>query len=239
MSNPKQRVLSSYYLIKIKDVYRKETICAGITTSASHGWLIYPLTNIVKKWVRDPSKNHGIQIFIKSIYGDNNKVKFATKQTIRREPILIVRSKNKNEVTLSSLPDLQLNETLLKSFIDKTTRRRERREVGGYNRGSCHVEPLRVPLHEVGWDENIAQPDYFTINQCKGTCWYDTAKIYERKTNHAIIQSMYAALTGGQKASFPCCAPAKYDEGTALIVSTTTIKLIILEKLTVTKCECM
>ena len=238
MSNPKQRSLSSYFLIIVADIISKKTICAGITASTSHGWHVFPLTNVVKTWIFDNSKNKGIHISIRSLYGNNDKVKFATKQTIRREPILVIHTKNHDEITLTSIPDFHFNKTLLMSSLNKqskTSKTRRRRAVND----PCHLEPLEVPIQEIGWNINIMKPQVFTINHCKGRCWHDSSKVYQQQTNHAIIQALYAAVTQEEKTSYPCCAPAEFQPGSALIISSRNVKLLILEKLTVTSCECM
>ena len=154
-----------------------------------------------------------------------------------------MQTKNDDDITLASIPDLQVNETLLTSVMKKKHeiegRSRKRRTVLQRRDEPCHLEPLHVPIQEVGWDVNIAKPEVFIINQCEGRCWHDSSKAYHKQTNHAIIQALYAAVTQGQKASYPCCAPAGFQNGSALIISSSNIKLLILEKLTVTSCECM
>lgn len=246
--NRKRTPLTSFVQIDVKDKNTNKIISSRILTSSGSGWQVFPVTNIVSAWISKEHLNKGVQLSVRPLYGANEEIKFATKKTVRREPILVVYTKDSDDLVLATLSNLKQNAAAF--FVTKTNAKPSAEESNLPRRvrrrarfDPCRVEELSVPLVQIGWHKSFAAPRKFRINQCKGTCGYDASKAYHKQTNHAIIQALYATITGGRKTSYPCCAPSKFAPGNALIVdrmpSGEVVKVVSLEKLTVVQCQCL
>lgn len=243
---------SAYIQINIVDRYSSKVVSSKIMGTMVHGWITFPVTDITRKWIASPKTNQGITVTVQTIFGDaGNKVVFASKTQIRREPILVVFSKGKNTglETILDLPDINKK---------NKERHRERRNVimdarKNNNKAKsknlkempdekCQLRPLKVPVSVISSKVQILGPNVLEINQCVGSCIPNVHKdLTEGATSHAIIQAFYAAT--GNDVKYPCCSPATFEPIITLqrviIGDQTSMKIALLQKAIATSCSCL
>lgn len=78
-------------------------ISSRILSVAVHGWITFPVTKTIRRWVRKRKINKGIRISVKSLYGAEKNVKISTKNHFRREPMLVVFTKRIKGSSLAAL----------------------------------------------------------------------------------------------------------------------------------------
>ncbi|XP_065664915.1 protein DVR-1 homolog [Hydra vulgaris] len=238
--NASRKLLRSVLQVNIVNLFSNKTVSANIISSNSYGWQIYPLTEVVQNWIYNKNQNKGLTISIQKLYGTNTFVNFNSE---KHKPFLVTFTKEKRELSLTSLlkKNIKIWEPREKSaiIVSQTTivaKRRRRREINYNYKNICGVQQLIVPLKKVGWNNLFLFPDHFIINQCKGQC-------YIKKTAHSILQTLYADVLKNHEVKHPCCAPSKLSPGTALIYDRSSgknvFKLVRLQNLTVTECECL
>jgi len=230
--------------LDIIDIATNRVVCSRMARDRNSGWQVFPLTEVVRQW-RNNKFNKGIRIQVNSYTSENNVVPFSTSKRLDQEPILVVYTREDPKELMDLLagqgsltPSHLFNRNDTSAAADHTPHRRVRRRVRK-NR-TCRVDHLSVPLHQIGW-LNFIHPKKFVINQCKGRCGHHSSKAYSGQTNHALLQALMAAVTETKMAAYPCCAPTKFESGTALLVENhnQNIKVIKFEKLRVIKCACL
>uniref|UniRef100_A0A7M5VFS2 TGF-beta family profile domain-containing protein n=2 Tax=Clytia hemisphaerica TaxID=252671 RepID=A0A7M5VFS2_9CNID len=258
--NGQGRPRSAMIQIDIINMHNERVISSRIVSVHVHGWLRFPVTKIVKRWVRKRKNNKGLQVRIRNIGDDKNNVKFGTKNTLRREPMLVVFTKRVKGSSLAALLNgnglniLQNNEkkkrvkrTIVTMNDDKPNNHIEHHHKDGHL--ECQLKPLRINTRNMGFGENIINPTEININQCVGSC---PARIKEdflnnRHTSHAIFQAIVAdssrpGATHDQPA-LPCCSPSEFKDEVMIISgrkgSQELIQLVKFEKLIATKCACL
>lgn len=126
---PSQKTpLTSLVQVDVINNRNGRVISSRILNSAVHGWIIFPVTKIVRRWVRKRKNNKGIRISIKSLYGAEKNVKFSTKKNFRREPMLIVFTKRIKGSNLAALlKDSSDNNNRLDTSSSTTSNNKNRR----------------------------------------------------------------------------------------------------------------
>ena len=239
-------------------MHNERVISSRIVSVHVHGWLRFPVTKIVKRWVRKRKNNKGLQVRIRNIGDDKDSVKFGTKNTLRREPMLVVFTKRVKGSSLAAL----LNGNGLNILQNNEKKKRAKRSIVTMNdekpynhidhhkdrNFECQLKPLRINTGNMGFGENIINPTEININQCVGSC---PAKIKEdfnrHHTTHAIFQAIVADSsrpdTSHDQPARPCCSPSEFEDKVMIISgrkgSQELIQLVKFEKLIATKCACL
>lgn len=243
-----------YIQVSIKDSFTNQIAASSFINCKATGWQTFPITNLIKKYVTYKQVNRGFFLSTKLIYGAEEKIEFSTNTDKNNKVLLIVYTKDEDDITLASLTNTtvlensQLKKNTNKSKINVESNifnifnKRKRRDIqhdNFVNRQPCQLKALNVPTKKIGWNHKIIEPGIFKINQCVGTCLHDPSKANKKQTNHAILQALYTAVTDGQYSSYPCCAPVSFENDRALMREGETIKVVVLTKLRVTSCACL
>lgn len=262
--DPTQRSRNAYLQIDIINGRNNRVISSRLLSSTAHGWITFPLTKIVSRWVRKPHKNNGIRINVKRLYKAKvgkqleETLQFGTKNSFRREPMLVVFSKRTKGSNLASL----LNEGELTAMKEKLTRKERMRraiavdetftnltdEPGKRNTRKdvvCHLRSLNVSVARFGFKMKLIYPSVFSVNQCVGTCKFKQLHDGKFQTNHALFQAYRAAEEGLGKRTEnhvepPCCAPSEYESQLVFFRNLNReVTILHLEKVKATKCQCL
>lgn len=256
LANVHRRAQNAYVQINIINRYNGQVVSSKLMGTKAHGWMTFPLTDIVRTWISNPEFNQGIRIAIKTIYGDGkDSVDFATRNHVRREPILVIFTKRQNE-GLESIIELGDAEAKLKKKVDSAEhllkRRRKRNTELTMDDNSrsiedttptCRLKRLDVPVDVIAAKVQIIIPKVLKINQCVGTCETSNLNTNENEivTNHAYIQGLYAI--GNKDVKLPCCAPSSFDPQTTLqrefVNDLEILKVSVLQNMIATSCSCL
>ena len=247
------------------DVIKKRNdrvISSRIISVAVHGWITFPLTKTVRRWVRKRKNNKGIRIRIKSLYGTEKSVVFSTKNRFRREPMLVVFTKRIKGSSLAALLEgSSINDNRLEVQNNEKKRRHKRHLLsedseltqinslekqkvkGNEQKEDCQLKPLVVNTDQFELINRFFSPQYIDIKQCDGSCHYKKEPSYGQ-TNHGIFQSMASIVQDDKsRPDAPCCAPSAFEDKLMIAAlrkgSTSIIKVVTLDKLIATKCACL
>ena len=238
--NSKHRDLTRVLQMDVINLSNNKTVSSKIISSKSYGWQVFPLTEIVQNWIDNRTHNKGLKISIRTLYGANTLLDFEADKSLQHRSILVTYTKEKKELSLSSL--LKQFGPHPNSIKTNNLAKRIRRTVND-NIKKCGVEPLVVPLELIDWHKLFRYPTQFTINQCKGQCYHKNDEDYLGQTSHSILQALFAGVVQDDNVNYPCCAPTKFLPGPAILIDHSSgiqvIKVVRLENLTVTECECL
>ena len=207
--------------------------------SSKKGWLSFPITNLVKQWLKKGVLNQELYVQLHSLYGEK-MMHFAGTDEINYEPFLVIYSSSNEELTIASLINLEKISSI--SSNTKTTKnikeRNKRNVITKSYESPCELKPLKVYADHIGL-KNFLAPSYLEINQCVGSCKNPGSKSSTKQTNHALLQALYTKVTDSEYSSYPCCAPASFNKQEVLIRHPDgSVKLMKLPKAIVTSCAC-
>lgn len=231
------------YRVDVIDNASNKPVVSQMISSRKEGWQVFQISDVVHSWIIESRRNKGLQVFVRSDDSANGSSPFSHHLQFDYEPILVLYLNDKTHQDFNLLSGLPINTTAVKASMQKGHKRVRRR---ARKHRPCRVEDLQVPLNQIGWYKNIIAPVNFDINQCKGHCGHHASKSYLGQTNHALLQALLAAVT--ERVSYPCCSPTKFEHGTALMIdekldrngdTRQKIKIVQLNKMKVTKCECL
>lgn len=224
--------------MNIKNGKDGQTVSTEIISSKK-GWLSFPITNLVKQWLKKGVLNQELYVQLHSLYGEK-MMHFAGTDEINYEPFLVIYSSSNEELTIASLINLEKISSI--SSNTKTTKnikkRSKRNVITKSYESPCELKPLKVYADHIGL-KNVLAPSYLEINQCVGSCKNPGSKSSTKQTNHALLQALYTKVTDSEYSSYPCCAPASFNKQEVLIRHPDgSVKLMKLPKAIVTSCAC-
>ena len=263
--DPTQRSRYAFLQIDVIKSQNNRVISSRILSTRAHGWITFPLTKTVSRWVRKPHKNYGIRIQIKQFYNkagggqqpQEAALQFGTKNSFRREPMLVVFSKRIKGSNLDSLfNEKELVAAKKKLAVKKRHARASPKtiinltdELSKRNNRTdaiCHLRPLNVSVMYFGFDMKLIYPSVFIVNQCVGTCKFK--QLHKAQTNHALFQAYRAAESyreEGEELSEnhvdpPCCAPSAYESQLVIFKNAKSqVTILNLENMKATQCKCL
>lgn len=263
---PSQKTpLASLVQIDVINNRNDRIISSRILNVAVHGWITFPVTKTIRRWVRKRKNNKGIRISVKSLYGGEKQVKFATKNHFRREPMLVVFTKRIKGSSLSAF--LEESTDTSSTINNEKKKRRQKRHLSSLpnnndnnemthinslsrkkdgKKEDCQLKDLVINTDQFGFKSRFLSPHFINIHQCVGSCSYKKEPLYEQ-TNHGIFQAMASVSHDGKMSKSvpdePCCAPSEFKDQMMIAAvikgNTNIIKFITLDKLIATKCACL
>ncbi|XP_076461294.1 growth/differentiation factor 8-like [Babylonia areolata] len=173
------------------------------------GWKKVEMTNVVRRWVKHPSSNFGLQIL--AMNGDENLavVPPTSAEYNGYEPMLDIK------VTKNAKRRYRRSDSLTCS--ENTTEHR------------CCRYPLTVSFAEFGWDWVIA-PTHVKADYCSGEC----RMTLQNKTPYSWITSQMPDGGGGS-----CCTPSKMSALPLLYFDQSSdVVFQMLQNMRVERCGC-
>ena len=157
-----------------------------VVSSEGSAKVVLDVEPAVRRWLADPSTNHGVVIEIA-----------AQNASVAANHVRLRRSAADDETWPSQQP-------ILLAFIEDPPRKKRspRRKHG---RRLCRRHSMYVDFAAVGWDDWIVAPSGYEAYFCQGDCMYPIAD-HLNATNHAIIQTLQNSAEP-RAVPRPCCVP--------------------------------
>lgn len=171
----------------------------------------------VKRWLREPKRNHGLLVHISAL-DDRNSVSIddAMIKVPSHQHIRLRRSIDDSPESWSQAQPLLFTYTDDGRYKQRSIRdaNRPRRAPGGRrghrrkdSRDICQRRPLYVDFSDVGWNDWIVAPPGYEAFYCHGECNFPIAD-HLNTTNHAIVQTLVHSISPSL-APKACCVPTQ------------------------------
>lgn len=169
----------------------------------------------VKRWLREPKRNHGLLVHISAL-DDSNSVNIDDSFNVpSHQHIRLRRSIDDSSESWSQAQPLLFTYTddgRYKARSIRDTNRSKRAQVRrGHrrkdNREICQRRPLYVDFSDVGWNDWIVAPPGYEAFYCHGECNFPIAD-HLNTTNHAIVQTLVHSISPSL-APKACCVPTQ------------------------------
>ncbi|XP_065673419.1 bone morphogenetic protein 7-like isoform X1 [Hydra vulgaris] len=243
----KHRFQTGVLQVIVINIFNNKTVSSKKMSFYGYGWQVFPVTRVVQDWIDNRTHNRGLNILVQKLNGSSERFDLNFNNFYQHDSALITFTKEKKELSLLSLlkkNDLQpiSGKNKISNNINDVVNRVRRSEEGRESK-LCGVEPLVVPLELIDWHNLFIMPKSFSINQCKGQCFHKNDEDYLGQTSHSILQALYADVLQDDNVNYPCCAPTKFLPASAILNDRSSnrevYKLVQLENLQVTECECL
>jgi bone morphogenetic protein 2/4 len=179
----------------------------------------------VKRWLREPKRNHGVLVHISSL-DNNNSIDIDDSITVpSHQHIRLRRSIDDSPENWAQAQPLLFTYTDDGRYKQRSIRdaNRSRRAPGGRRGGRrknnhdiCQRRPLYVDFSDVGWDSWIVAPPGYEAFYCHGECNFPIAD-HLNTTNHAIVQTLVHSISPSL-APKACCVPTQLSSISMLYV---------------------
>ena len=177
------------------------------------GWQAFDVTTAGLEWAKEPSKNFGIELSVRTMAGvevnpfDIGFVGFHGPQ--EKRPFLV--SFYRGDTFRRFFPNHPFSP-------HSPRRRRSARSLGPQlanvgsssksgNHKSCSRRMLYVSFQRLGWQDWIIAPEGYSAFFCHGECSFPLSA-HMNATNHAIVQTLVHLMTPSVVPQ-PCCSPTK------------------------------
>ncbi|CRL01208.1 CLUMA_CG014378, isoform A [Clunio marinus] len=170
----------------------------------------------VKRWLREPKRNHGLLVHISAL-DDSNSVNIDDSFNVpSHQHIRLRRSIDESPESWAQAQPLLFTYTDDGRYKQRSIRdaNRSRRAPGGRrghrrkdNREICQRRPLYVDFSDVGWNDWIVAPPGYEAFYCHGECNFPIAD-HLNTTNHAIVQTLVHSISPSL-APKACCVPTQ------------------------------
>lgn len=170
----------------------------------------------VKRWLREPKRNHGILVHISAL-NDSNSINVDDSVNVpSHQHIRLRRSIEDSPESWSQAQPLLFTYTDDGRYKQRSVRdaNRPRRAPGGRkghrrkdSRDICQRRPLYVDFSDVGWNDWIVAPPGYEAFYCHGECNFPIAD-HLNTTNHAIVQTLVHSISPSL-APKACCVPTQ------------------------------
>ncbi|KAJ7308179.1 hypothetical protein JRQ81_008696 [Phrynocephalus forsythii] len=208
----------------------KKLLSARLLTTHVHGWEVFTITQAVREWTAEESRNQGLLVTVQGLGGtptDEPPVQFASGRDHHesKKPILVLFTDDGRRAAALPTnpfvggPGASAAPALLPAPFagPKSNRMRASRSAGGSSPSSsasegpqpprpCQRYPLSVDFEEIGWSGWIISPRTYNAYHCRGACPFPLGENM-RPTNHATVLSIINALKLSREVAEPCCVP--------------------------------
>ncbi|NXG94822.1 BMP2B protein, partial [Stercorarius parasiticus] len=197
----------------------KKLLAARLVSLQGSGWEVFAITQAVRDWMEDESRNQGLLVTVQGLGGsplDPPPLQFASggDHHESKKPMLVLFTDDGRRgasLPMDGFPGgsyLQPQAPVLpaKLAVPRLTGLRSTRSLDRLQ--PCQRHPLSVDFEEIGWSGWIISPRGYNAYHCKGSCPFPLGENM-RPTNHATVQSIINALKLSEGVSSPCCVPDK------------------------------
>ena len=215
MKQVKKAIITlSFFAMKVrqpgKDLQRLGVL---VVRHWEKGWQAFDVTTAGLEWAKEPSKNFGIELSVRTMAGvevnpfDIGFVGFHGPQ--EKRPFLV--SFYRGDTYRRFFPNHPFSP-------HSPRRRRSPRSLGPQlanvgtssksgNHKSCSRRMLYVSFQRLGWQDWIIAPEGYSAFYCHGECSFPLSA-HMNATNHAIVQTLVHLMTPSVVPQ-PCCSPTK------------------------------
>ena len=215
MKQVKKAIITlSFFAMKVrqpgKDLQRLGVL---VVRHWEKGWQAFDVTTAGLEWAKEPSKNFGIELSVRTMAGvevnpfDIGFVGFHGPQ--EKRPFLV--SFYRGDTYRRFFPNHPFSP-------HSPRRRRSARSLGPQlanvgsssksgNHKSCSRRMLYVSFQRLGWQDWIIAPEGYSAFYCHGECSFPLSA-HMNATNHAIVQTLVHLMTPSVVPQ-PCCSPTK------------------------------
>lgn len=180
------------------------------------GTISLNVMSAVKRWLREPKRNHGILVHISAL-DDSNSINIDDSINVpSHQHIRLRRSIDESPDSWAQAQPLLFTYTDDGRYKQRSIRdaNRSRRAPGGRrghrrkdSRDICQRRPLYVDFSDVGWNDWIVAPPGYEAFYCHGECTFPIAD-HLNTTNHAIVQTLVHSISPSL-APKACCVPTQ------------------------------
>jgi bone morphogenetic protein 2/4 len=209
------------------------------------GTISFNVMSAVKRWLREPKRNHGVLVHISAL-DDINSINIDDNIIVpSHEHIRLKRSIDDNPDNWAQAQPLLFTYTDDGRYKQRSIRdtNRSRRAPGRRNhrrktnRDICQRKPLYVDFSDVGWNDWIVAPPGYEAFYCQGECNFPIPD-HLNTTNHAIVQTLVHSISPSL-APKACCVPTQLSSISMLYVDELSkVVLKNYQDMTVVGCGC-
>lgn len=177
------------------------------------GWQAFDVTTAGLEWAKEPSKNFGIELSVRTVAGvevnpfDIGFVGFHGPQ--EKRPFLV--SFYRGDTYRRFFPNHPFSPHSSRRRRSARSLRPQLANVGtsskSGNHKSCSRRMLYVSFQRLGWQDWIIAPEGYSAFFCHGECSFPLGA-HMNATNHAIVQTLVHLMTPSVVPQ-PCCSPTK------------------------------
>eukprot|EP00794_Sanderia_malayensis_P020187 gene20187-22162_t len=190
---------------------RRSLVESRSIDTSSPGWEVFNVTSVVEEWIRDPSMQHKLSIFLT---GDTAKESteilhlnrlFQNTSLVeweKKRPVLIIQTNdgNKRHRRAVRTPSKQ------RSSNRHSSKHRARKLHEKAKLEMCRRRNFYLDFQRIGWSTQIISPVGFDMYYCKGSCPKPLGA-HMNTTNHAVIQNQVNSFDPTLVPP-PCCVPS-------------------------------
>ena len=196
---------------------------------SARDYVEFDVTKAVKRWIKDPFTNHGIEVVVhpgkRSPYTggffSSNTLEVAFAEDGSNQPQLIIMFQRDEQPTQNEKRrrrDMHCapisNPPLTPVNPPTKGKRRKRQSLAEADSSCCSLTPLYIDFHRDLGYYWIIEPKGYWANECAGEC----PNFLESDVEHGQILSLYYSVNPAASAS-PCCVSKAYEPIDVLYVT--------------------